>query len=47
MTDNSNFTPPNINIPPHLLKGSTPILLIIGVVLIISVFTTAYKVDAM
>lgn len=46
MTDNTNFTPPNINIPPNLLKGSTPLFLLIGVVAILMLFTTAYKVDA-
>lgn len=46
MNENSNFTPPNINIPPNLLKGSTPIILALGVLFLISLFTTAYKVDA-
>jgi len=46
MNDNSNFKPPNINIPPNLLGGSTPILLIAAIVVVLSIFTTAYKVDA-
>ncbi|MBC8197134.1 MAG: FtsH protease activity modulator HflK [Candidatus Marinimicrobia bacterium] len=46
MSDNTNFTPPNINIPPNLINGSTPIFIIIGVVILLGIFTSAYKVDA-
>lgn len=46
MSDNTNFTPPNLNIPPNLISGSTPIYIIIGVVILLGIFSSAYKVDA-
>ena len=46
MNENSNFTPPNINIPPNLLKGTTPIILAVVVLFLIGLFSSAYKVDA-
>ena len=46
MNENSNFKPPNINIPPNLLGGSTPIFLLVGIIFILGIFTSAYKVDA-
>lgn len=46
MNSNSNFTPPNINFSPNLFKSSSIILIIVGVLVFLSIFTTAYKIDA-
>ena len=46
MSDNANFTPPNFNIPPNLISGSTPIFILIGIVILLGIYTSAYKVDA-
>ena len=46
MSDNANFTPPSLNIPPNLISGSTPIFILIGIVILLGIYTSAYKVDA-
>ena len=46
MDTNSNFTPPKINIPPILLGGKMPLFLLAGLIVLLGVATSAYKVDA-
>ena len=46
MNSDTKFTPPNINFSPNLFKSSSIILIIVGVLALLSIFTTAYKVDA-